>query len=530
MGKEFNCEEAGFSPEAQDRKSDKSIAAGRTFENDRRMRRLEPLRQIFTLDLRSIALFRICLALVTLYDLAGRWPDLAAFLSDEGFFSRSEYLEAIDRPWALSLYLLVGDPIQIQIIASLQALCAVVLLIGWRPQIFAAILWFLTGSLINRNPLAINGGDTLLSLLYFWAIFLPLGARWSVSAGKHSLRGKGVIANAWCDWAGVGLVLQIVIVYWTTVALKSDPVWWNGTAIRDAFKLDILLKPLAYSICPYEGFLAVLTWITILLEWIGPALILLPRGQPFLRPLVIASFCGLHLGTYFTMELALFPWVSMTAWMALIPGSFWKPPMWRQADRRLETGAEKWAAAESTSPVSTVDLRMGPLTRVVCIVTIGFILVWVSRPILPDEIEEQITHDLQSSSRLFRLRQSWSMFAPRPPRSDSWYVLRARQANGSEIDLLNGGQVLSWEKPRCASCVYPNRRWTKYLTNIGKRSYRDLREPFGDYFVRQWNEAHDVGYQVVEVELYAIRERIETPDDPPERLRLWYRRKINPSL
>lgn len=478
------------------------------------MRRLEPLQRIFTLDLRSLALFRINLALLSLGDLVARWPAARAFLSDEGFFSRREYLGAIDRPWSLSLYLMVGEPAQVHLLMALHGLCAVALLVGWRTRVFTVLVWVLSGSLLNRNPLAINGGDTFYGLLLFWAMFLPLGARWSLDAVRAERRGAAPPANPWCDWGGVGLVVQLVVMYWTTAALKSDAAWWEGTALAEAFQVDLLLKPLAYGLAGYPLLLRVLTWGTLALEYLGPALILLPRGQDRIRPLVIAAFFALHLGIFFTMELALFPWVCLAAWLALLPGATWD-----------KAGVGRIAAAEgATGPAQ------GVFSRVACVVAIAFVLVWVARPVLPDELEEQVTHDLHPSSRLFRLRQGWSMFAPRPPRSDGWFILRARQANGDEVDLLTAGAPLTWEKPRYPAQTFDGRRWTKYLSNIGKGRYRELRAPFCDFFIGEWNRRHDVGFQIVEAELYYMREELARPDDPPEKRRLWYRRNIEPIL
>jgi len=489
------------------------------------MRRFDPLRRIFSLDLRSLALFRIGLALVSLYDVVRRWPGAEAFLSDAGFFSRSQYLQSIHRPWSLSLYFVVGEPIQVQGLLLLQGLISLGVLLGWRTRWCLVPLWVLAGSVINRNPLAINGGDTLFTAILFWAMFLPLGVRWSLDARRRATAGLAPAEDHWTDWAGVGLILQLVILYWSTVALKSDPVWWNGQAIGEAMKLDLMVKPLGHWLAQFPGLLAVLTWATVAVEWIGPALLLWPRGQAWLRPLVILAFVGLHLGIFFTMEVELFGWVCITAWVALLPTSFWE----RRWVRRLTAFVSR-ARSDEVSARAPLDLRMPPLARLACVVTLGFVLLWVSRPVLPDEIEEQITHDLRPAGRLLRLRQNWSMFAPRPPRTDGWFVLRARQANGNEIDLLAAGTPLTWDKPACASSAFPGRRWTKYLSNIGKGHYRELRGPFCDYLIGQWNTAHDVGRQVVEAELYYLKEWSDRPEEAPDQRRLWYRRNIEPTL
>ena len=50
-------------------------------------------RDVFSLDLRSLAAFRVALALVLLYDLADRSRDLAAHYTEQGVFPVAQALE-----------------------------------------------------------------------------------------------------------------------------------------------------------------------------------------------------------------------------------------------------------------------------------------------------------------------------------------------------------------------------------------------------------------------------------------------------
>src|SRR3989338_5467486 len=47
------------------------------------------LKEIFGIDIRSLAIFRIALALLIIFDLYFRLPDLEVFYTDEGIFPRS---------------------------------------------------------------------------------------------------------------------------------------------------------------------------------------------------------------------------------------------------------------------------------------------------------------------------------------------------------------------------------------------------------------------------------------------------------
>ncbi len=64
----------------------------------------------------------------------------------------------------------------------LEALAALALALGWRTRLATLFCFVLEASLLNRNRMVLIGGDILLVCLLFWALFLPLGARWSVDA------------------------------------------------------------------------------------------------------------------------------------------------------------------------------------------------------------------------------------------------------------------------------------------------------------------------------------------------------------
>jgi hypothetical protein len=49
-------------------------------------------KELVGLDKRSLALFRVFIALTTLYDLADRARDIQAHYTDDGVFPRSKYL------------------------------------------------------------------------------------------------------------------------------------------------------------------------------------------------------------------------------------------------------------------------------------------------------------------------------------------------------------------------------------------------------------------------------------------------------
>ena len=194
--------------------------------------------ELFGADLRSLAVFRIVLALLVLTDLAGRITNLSAHYADDGVLPREVLLEeGILHPWAFSLNLINGEPAFQALLFGLLALAAVGLLVGYRTRLMTVVVWLLLLSIHFRNPLLSGAGEPLLRLLLFWAMFLPLGAMWSLDRARKS------VPQQWSTYffslGTVGLFMQIAFMYWFTALQKSGAEWrTDGTALYYALSYD----------------------------------------------------------------------------------------------------------------------------------------------------------------------------------------------------------------------------------------------------------------------------------------------------
>ena len=174
--------------------------------------------ELFGADLRSLAALRIVLALLVLADLASRATDLYAHYTDRGILPRSILLaEALNR-WSLSLSLMSGEFFFQALLFGITALAALGLLVGYRTRLMTVLVWVLLISIQWRNPLVLNTGDTLLRMMLFWGMFLPLGAWWSIDRMRD--RATPRLSMRFLSFATVALFLQIAFVYWFTAALN----------------------------------------------------------------------------------------------------------------------------------------------------------------------------------------------------------------------------------------------------------------------------------------------------------------------
>src|SRR5680860_1821634 len=124
---------------------------------------------------------------------------------------RSLVVESLVR-WRWSLNL-TNDTYAFQAaMLLLTAAAALCMLVGYRTRLMTVIVWILIVSIQVRNPFVLSGADSLLRVLLFWAMFLPLGAAWSVD--RYRKPAAFTNARQFLSIATIGLFLQIALMYW----------------------------------------------------------------------------------------------------------------------------------------------------------------------------------------------------------------------------------------------------------------------------------------------------------------------------
>ena len=118
---------------------------------------------VFGVDLRTLALFRVSLAGVTVYDLLARLGDVRAFYTDFGVMPR-EWIMGTGETWRLSLHLANGETWFQTTLIGVQALLALMVLLGYRTRLATVLTFVLLGSLHNRAPMILIGGDNLIEV------------------------------------------------------------------------------------------------------------------------------------------------------------------------------------------------------------------------------------------------------------------------------------------------------------------------------------------------------------------------------
>ncbi len=278
--------------------------------------------RLFGIDLRTMALFRICLGLALLTDLINRTEFLKAFYTDQGVMTRAAAID-YNHPARISIYFISGSPVFVSILFLIAMILAVLLVLGYRTRLVTVLSWIFVMSLNNRNLIVQQGGDQLLSLLCFWAMFLPIGARFSVDAALRK-EDQPDPPNAYFSVATLAMCLQVIYVYVIGALLKTSPIWVpQGQAVYYALHVESLATPLAHWFRQFGPVLQLLTYFVWTIELLAPLLIFSPIWHlPFRLATLFLLIC-MHIGFYLFLSIGLFPMVSLTSLMVFMPGEVW---------------------------------------------------------------------------------------------------------------------------------------------------------------------------------------------------------------
>jgi hypothetical protein len=338
-----------------------------------------------TMDARSAALGRVGLAIVLLVDLLRRVPMLRLFYSNEGLLPNHTLLWRPPTQWMFSFFFLASLPGEAALGFVLCGLVYVALLVGWRTRLMRFLALVCVISLHARVTLVENGGDWTLGELTLWAVFLPLGRRFSVDALRDSLRRRkehtAQQLNAWTELGsaerspsreGAGtppgfprmkspfpdpvttaggdpnrivslaaftIVLQLAISYFFNAIHKGGPTWLHGTAVHYVLYQNRMVTPFGEWMRPHMtmGLSRVLSYAALGTEAVLPWLILSPWKRVWTRRAAILMIIGLHASFQLFINLGVFSWAMIGYTPFLLAAADWElfARIARRSRRRL---------------------------------------------------------------------------------------------------------------------------------------------------------------------------------------------------
>ncbi|EGC30184.1 hypothetical protein DICPUDRAFT_158103 [Dictyostelium purpureum] len=135
---------------------------------------------MFGCDYRSMALFRVAMALCVIGDVIERGVDLRVMYTDEGIMPRHLIIQRYSSNYFYVVHLMNSSVHFQAILFSLHIFFALLMLIGYRTKTFSTLTWFMTISLQAYNGVVGHGGDVFFRCMLFINIFLPTAEYFSV--------------------------------------------------------------------------------------------------------------------------------------------------------------------------------------------------------------------------------------------------------------------------------------------------------------------------------------------------------------
>ena len=270
----------------------------------------------FVLDLRALGCFRVLLGVVILLDQMVRIGEWRAFHSIHAVVSLEDS-QHWDSPFVWSLYWLSNSALLPYILEAGRFVATMTLLLGIRSRLSAFVLFVLLASVAARNPLLLQGGDRVLVVMTFFAMFLPLGQRMSFETlwfAKETNQGVNTHQSA----ATVAYVVQILLVWFMAGILKTGEQWTtSGTAISMALHLEAFVTEFARLWRDWDWATQPMTRGIFWLECLAPWLVLIPLY--WCRITGLAALVALEIGIWLTLEVGLFPLISIVSLVPLVP-------------------------------------------------------------------------------------------------------------------------------------------------------------------------------------------------------------------
>lgn len=268
-----------------------------------------------------MALGRVLLALMILWDILRVFPIVNIFFTDEGIVSRSDFLGRSLEFGSFSLLLLNGSSSFATTLLVIGMISALFVMFGIRTRLTLFICWSILVSFQERFVHLYNGGDALLLILIFWSFFLPINLRASWDSGFQKIFQE---KNQHCSFFTFAFIMQVIFVYFFSALNKYHPVWHkSGTALYYVSELESYLKYFGFYLKDFPIFMKVVSKITVWFEGVVPFLLLVPFYVSTLRLITIFSFIAFHVGIELTLEVGNFSFIAIMMWCFLLPSEFW---------------------------------------------------------------------------------------------------------------------------------------------------------------------------------------------------------------
>ena len=294
-------------------------------------------KNLLSVDLRTLGIFRIALGMMCLLDILRRVPYIEVFYSNNGVASNS-FMAELTGKYSVKAFTLMSSlesVTDVTIFFVFASIFSFFLMIGYKTKLSHIITIIAILSLHNRLIILENGADMVYNNILIWSVFLPLGRRFSVDRILFTMRnhhdstpnalntGPLVSKNEPSRYWGLAyfaILLQLAIIYFFNYINKTGNTWEQGTSIYYFYHLDHFLTPFGnlikeFGLMPIQ-LSKLLTLSTVYLEMLAPLLILIPFI--ITRRIAFVALVGFHFIIGISLNVGMFSWIMIASLLLLL--------------------------------------------------------------------------------------------------------------------------------------------------------------------------------------------------------------------
>ncbi len=428
------------------------------------------------IDDRSLALFRILVGVLIIIDVFLRFRNLEFFYTDSGPVP-SELIISDFNYFSLLYY--ITDPIGVSIIFIIQILLAILLILGYKTKFVFILSTILVISVDLRNPYVASYADTLFRLLLFWAIFLPLGNKWSIDSLRTTEHKNSILTHI----AGFFILFQMLAMYIVNGSIKytNADEWLSGWAFHSILHYDRitwLFGPYVRESPMWLIQFGSTYWFLMMI--IAPSMLLFTKR---IRYILAGALMFGHLNIALTTRVGAFSLVAIAGLCLFLPKQFWIDISTLKNYISFEYNKNYLVKIEKYLP----KFRIIPRDKTLNIIVTIFAIILVLTAGLGMMIEtadnssyfedENINTDgnIDTYLSIFRVNQpSWGFYTSGRS-TDSFYVFAAETESGETIDIFNNVNEVKFERhyEHNLQEQFTTYRYRFYYSSVGRSSDPD---------------------------------------------------------
>lgn len=405
------------------------------------------MKKIYGLDLRSVAGFRIILAVFIALEFGcmvlGNFADI--YSPETGILGNGyakEYLAAYKNFRGIFF---IDSDMGMKLFVWLIIITMLLLAAGFYVRLTAAVGCVLLYLFFNRYSVLYFGWEMYVSVMLFWLVLLPSDKKFSIFKSTNPTYADS--GSEWRSPLAFALIFQVGFIYFYNGISKNGDLWMSGRAL-DSFlsetdkvtRAGIWLKESSGS-----TITTLLTYATLIIEIVLLMLLFSLWKNRKLR--YIASFLifFLHWSIAVFADVGNFKYVAAAVAVLLLPGDFWdfftrffSKSMFQKSKKIQLPSLVKLPFHIPEKPVAIalcVIIVFSNLSQTNASTTTDRMKVFIQAANL-NKVFKSVNHHMLPQYSFFT--QYWHLYSPDPPNEKGYLNVEVISSDNDTLPVYNG--------------------------------------------------------------------------------------------